>query len=174
MDYKITHYKINSTNTCRFVLGSAGQKPLFVIGLNPSTADDKKPDRTIRRVMGFAEGNGFDSFVMLNLYPQRATKPTDLEKQIDLEILNKNIVEILNAISEIPNPTILAAWSATISVRGYFKECIQRLCVATKDKNINWRKLGESTKEGHPRHPLYAPYILPLTKFDIENYLTKL
>lgn len=90
MDYKITHYKINSNNTYRFVLGSSGQKPLFVIGLNPSTADDKKPDKTIRRVMGFAEGNGFDSFVMMNLYPQRATKPTDLEKQLDLEILNKN------------------------------------------------------------------------------------
>lgn len=52
MEYKITHYKINSNNTCRFVLGSSGQKPLFVIGLNPSTADDKKPDRTIRRVIG--------------------------------------------------------------------------------------------------------------------------
>lgn len=171
MEYKITHYKINSNNTCRFVLGSSGQKPLFVVGLNPSTADDKKPDRTIKRVMRFAKDNGFDSFVMLNLYPQRATKPTDLDKQIDLQILNENIEEILNIISEIPNPTILAAWSATISVRGYFKDCIQKLSEATKDKNINWRKIGETTKEGHPRHPLYAPSILPFTQFDMENYL---
>jgi hypothetical protein len=174
MEYNITHYKINSNNTCRFVLVSSGKKTLFVVGLNPSTADDKKPDRTIRRVMGFAKDNGFDSFVMLNLYPQRATKPTDLDKQIDLQILNENIDEIQNIISEIPNPTILAAWSATISVRRYFKECIQQLNEATKDKNINWRKLGESTKEGHPRHPLYAHSSLPMNLFDIENYLTKL
>jgi hypothetical protein len=174
MDYKITHYKINSNNTCRFVLGSAGQKTLFVIGLNPSIADENDADPTIKRVMGFTEGNGFDSFVMLNLYPQRATKPTDLDKQIDFEILNENILEILNIISDISNPTILAAWGTKISVRRYFKDCIYKLSEATKDKNINWRKLGESTKEGHPRHPLYAPYILPLNTFDIENYLTKL
>lgn len=174
MDYKITHYKINSNNTCRFVLGSSGLKPLFVIGLNPSTADDKKPDRTVSRVIRFAEDNGFDSFVMLNLYPQRATKPTDLDKQIDPQILNKNISEILNIISVIPNPTILAAWSATISIRKYFKDCILQLNHATKDKNINWRKLGESTKEGLPRHPLYAHSSLPLNSFDIVNYMTKL
>jgi hypothetical protein len=171
MEYKIAHYKINTGNTCRYVLGSFGENPLFVIGLNPSTADDKKPDRTTRRVMGFAEGNGFDSFVMLNLYPQRATKPTDLDKEIDNAKIEANIEEILNAINGIPNPTILAAWSATISIRGYFKECIQRLFDATKENKINWIKLGEPTKEGHPRHPLYALKEIELTKFDVQAYI---
>ena len=43
---------------------------MYVIGINPSTANEEKPDRTIGRVMGFAEENGFDGFAMINLYPQ--------------------------------------------------------------------------------------------------------
>jgi len=171
MEYTITHYTINSDNTCRFVLGTYGVKPLFVVGLNPSTADDKVADSTIKRVMGFAEGNGFDSFVMLNLYPQRATYPTDLEMEIDTAKLENNISEILSILNDYQTPTVIAAWGATISVRRYFKDCIQNLYEATKNKDINWRKIGESTKDGHPRHPLYAPYRLPLTMFDIENYI---
>jgi hypothetical protein len=156
------------------VLGSSGQKPLFVIGLNPSTADDKEADRTIKRVMGFAEGNGFDSFVMLNLYPQRATYPTDLDFQIDNSKLDENISEILKVVDCYSTSTILAAWGTSISIRGYFKTCIKQLFVSINHRNINWVKIGESTKEGHPRHPLYAPYALPLNEFDIENYLTQL
>lgn len=60
---------IGNTGRLRYVLSKPGKNVLFVIGVNPSTANEEKPDPTMRKVIGFAEVNGFDGFVMLNLYP---------------------------------------------------------------------------------------------------------
>ena len=120
MEYQITQYKCNDANNARFILSNIKDKPLVVIGLNPSTADEEKPDRTINKVMGFAEGNDFDSFVMLNLYPQRATNPDDLHFEIDKNLLEQNILEIKNLLKKHNDITILASWSDKISSREYF------------------------------------------------------
>ena len=122
MEYQITQYKCNDANNARFILSNIKDKPLVVIGLNPSTADEEKPDRTINKVMGFAEGNDFDSFVMLNLYPQRATNPDDLHFEIDKNLLEQNILEIKNLLKKHNDITILASWSDKISSREYFKK----------------------------------------------------
>jgi len=99
MGYLPTIYVNNNDNSCRFALGTEGTKPLIVIGINPSTADDKNPDKTINRVMGFAEGNGFDSFIMLNLYPQRTPYPSDLHSNLDLGIHNQNLKTISGSLN---------------------------------------------------------------------------
>ena len=62
MNYNIDKYIKNEDNSARFVLGMDSRNPLFVIGVNPSTADDRKPDATIRRIMGYAQRNEFDGF----------------------------------------------------------------------------------------------------------------
>ena len=92
MEYKIEIYKGNRDN--RYLLGTKGVRPLIVMGINPSTADAEKPDPTIRKVMGFAEINGFDSFVMINVYPQRATIPKELHKKPDKNIMQENAERI--------------------------------------------------------------------------------
>ena len=46
-----------------------GNNPLVVIGVNPSTATNKKLDFTVTKVMEYAERNDFDSFIILNVYP---------------------------------------------------------------------------------------------------------
>lgn len=89
MDYN--NISMEGDNMMRFVLQKVGAKPLVVLGLNPSTADDSTPDNTIRRIMHLAEHNGFDSFVMFNVYPLRATKPKDLPYDIDYDIHNRNL-----------------------------------------------------------------------------------
>ena len=61
-----------NADTVRYLLKKEGKRVLYVIGINPSTANEEMPDRTIVRVMGFAEDNGFDGFAMINLYPQRS------------------------------------------------------------------------------------------------------
>lgn len=64
--------------------------PLIIIALNPSTADEKLPDDTMKRVVPYMEINGFDGFVMLNLYPLRSTNPKVLKGiVIDPEIRKK-------------------------------------------------------------------------------------
>lgn len=174
MEYQITQYKCNDANNARFILSNIKDKPLVVIGLNPSTADEEKPDRTINKVMGFAEGNDFDSFVMLNLYPQRATNPDNLHLEIDKNLLEQNIREIQDLLKKHNEITILASWSDKISSREYFSTCIRSIYDITSNMNVTWKKIGELTKKGNPRHPLYSSYNLPLTNFDINNYIEKL
>lgn len=174
MGFQPTIYKNNNDNSCRFALGTEGINPLIVIGINPSTANDKDSDRTINRVIGFAEGNGFDSFVMLNLYPQRTPFPDDLHVKRDISITTINLKIISEILEKYDAPKILAAWSEKIAVRDYLIDCLKEIFEATKKHNVNWIKLGEFTKTGHPRHPLYASYSLALTSFDIESYIEKL
>lgn len=66
MQYNIDIYKIDDENQHRFMLGSLSEKTLFVFGVNPSTADDKKPDPTIKKFMFFSEKHEYTSFVMFN------------------------------------------------------------------------------------------------------------
>ena len=74
MDYlPICNETGKSQGDHRFVLEQPGKKMLLVVGLNPSTADETHPDPTTHKVMGFAEGGGYDGFAMLNLSSERAT-----------------------------------------------------------------------------------------------------
>ena len=68
MDYlPICNETGKSQGDHRFVLEHPGKKMLLVVGLNPSIADETHPDPTMHKVMGFAEGGGYDGFAMLNL-----------------------------------------------------------------------------------------------------------
>ena len=55
------------------------------IGHNPSTADHEVDDPTVKRWMHFARAWGHDGFVAVNLYPIRATDPSEARKWIDWE-----------------------------------------------------------------------------------------
>lgn len=48
------------------------------IGLNPSTADEKKDDPTVRREVNFCRSWGLTGYWKLNLFTWRATQPSDL------------------------------------------------------------------------------------------------
>ena len=87
MDYQIKQM-IGDEKTHRYVLASRCAKPLVVIGVNPSTANEKYPDPTVRKVMGFAELNNYDGFVMLNLYAQRSTNFKGVHNKRDIKNLN--------------------------------------------------------------------------------------
>tara|TARA_R110000787_G_scaffold42161_3_gene103679 strand:+ start:2785 stop:3021 length:237 start_codon:yes stop_codon:yes gene_type:complete len=71
-------YQCNSDDSARFILGKNGARKLFVVGLNPSTANKEKSDTTVAKVETVARNNGFDGFVMANLYPLRSTDPNEL------------------------------------------------------------------------------------------------
>ncbi len=51
---------------------------VLFICLNPSTADAKTDDPTVRRMIGFAKQFGFGRLLVGNLFAFRATKPSDL------------------------------------------------------------------------------------------------
>ena len=59
-------------------------KPLvMIIGLNPSTADEKVNDPTITRCISFASSWGYGGVCVTNLFGFRATAPTELKAYHD-------------------------------------------------------------------------------------------
>ena len=68
-------YAPNFYSEYRYLLGTRGKNPLICIGINPSTAKPDALDNTLKSVERIALGNGYDSFLMFNVYAQRATSP---------------------------------------------------------------------------------------------------
>ena len=66
----------------RYILGTKGSRPLVCIGINPSTAAPDRLDNTLKSAQRIALFNGYDSFIMFNVYAQRATIP-DVEAEFD-------------------------------------------------------------------------------------------
>ena len=149
-------YQKSSNNKYRYALGEKSNKTLYCFGINPSTATLKKDDPTVRKVKNLAHKNEFDSVVMLNVYPQRATNPDCLDNEINLKEHYKNILKIVDIIED--GSVIWAAWGNLINKRPYLRSCLHQIQCMLKEKNIQWVKMGELTKEGNPRHPLYLKY----------------
>ena len=89
------------TDTERYILRSNGsaKKPLFVIGLNPSLADDKTNDPTFTRMEKIAKNNGFDGIIVVNLSPEISPAPENLHPTKD--ILKRGNAEIKKEIDRV-------------------------------------------------------------------------
>lgn len=146
--------QIGDKNT-RYALIQEGQRPLFVIGLNPSTADESSPDPTMQFTMRIAEYNGYDGFIMLNLYPLRATKPKDLPKDCDIELHEQNLCEIENLLKSRTNVDVWLAFGNGISKRKYLSSCFKDILYLLKKYNAHLFYINNLTKAGYPPHPLY-------------------
>ncbi len=81
-DYDVSRwlYVPNTYSEYRYILGTRGQKPLICVGINPSTAAPDALDPTLQSAQRIALNNGYDSFLMFNVYAQRATRPDDMER----------------------------------------------------------------------------------------------
>ena len=70
-------YRYVLTREARY--GSIPCSRLMYLGLNPSTADGRTDDATVRRWRGFSISFGFGgAFMAANLYAYRATDPAEL------------------------------------------------------------------------------------------------
>lgn len=172
---------IGNKDRLRYVLSKPGKNVLFVVGVNPSTANEEKPDPTMRKVMGFAEVNGFDGFVMLNLYPQRCADPDELHQEVRKHYVKKNFDhihdQVLAYIRKQNKVTILAGWGNLIEKRDYLKEIIGALYLMLngedfKDK-VEWKMIRLS-KDENPIHPLtFKEKYGPFKDFDMGLYSAK-
>lgn len=161
----------------RYILGTRGGNPLICIGINPSTAEPDNLDNTLKSVSRIAQGNDFDSWIMFNVYAQRATRPDDMDisKNQGLHRENMRAFEyILANAAEGGSPAIWAAWGAIIEKRGYLAECVQDMVELGKKYGARWLRAGSCSKKGHPHHPLYLRKDEKTQEFDIEGYLNLL
>ena len=75
----------------RYILGTRGENPLICIGINPSTAAPGDLDNTLKSVSRIAAGNGYDSWIMFNVYAQRATRPDDMDRELNARLHAENM-----------------------------------------------------------------------------------
>ncbi len=164
-------YAPNFYSEYRYILGTRGKNPLICIGINPSTARPDALDNTLRSVERIALGNGFDSFIMFNVYAQRATSPDDMEKEYNPLLHAENLAAFRYILSISEQPAIWAAWGAIIEKRKYLPSCVRDLLRSGEEYGAQWYCAGKTTKKGHPHHPLYLRKDEKLKPFDISAYL---
>ena len=164
-------YAPNFYSEYRYILGTRGENPLICIGINPSTARPDDLDNTLKSVERIALGNGFDSFLMFNVYAQRATDPDAMEKACNWQLHKENMEAFRYVLSISKNPTVWAAWGAIIEKRKYLPECVRDMVKIGQEYGATWVCAGAITKKGHPHHPLYLRKDEKIKPFDIESYL---
>ncbi len=155
----------------RYILGTRGEKPLVCIGVNPSTAAPDDLDNTLKSVQRIAAHNGYDSFVMFNVYAQRATRPEDMDRTMDERLHRENMAAFDYVLSHAgPAPAVWAAWGSVIETRGYLKRCVQDMIDVGRRYGAVWYTAGARSKKGHPHHPLYLRKDSTLDSFDAAAY----
>ncbi len=164
-------YAPNFYSEYRYILGTRGKNPLICIGINPSTAEPGNLDNTLKSVERIALGNGFDSFIMFNVYAQRATNPDAMEKQCNEALHRENLAAFRYVLSISEKPAVWAAWGAIIEKRDYLPKCLGDMVAAGYEYGAKWYCAGAVTKKGHPHHPLYLRKDEKLKPFAVEAYL---
>ena len=157
----------------RYSLGQDGTNPLICFGVNPSTAKPGDLDPTVASVARFAKEQGYDGWLMFNLYPQRATNPNNMHKHFQKKIHDKNVEAIQKLLNERPNGLdVWCAWGTLIEKRPYLSRCLKDISDSLVKNECNYFTRGNISKAGHPHHPLYLRKESPMDRFDIAEYLS--
>ena len=151
----------------------ASRPPCVWVMINPSTADARTDDPTIRRVVAFSRAWGFGSIEVFNLFGLRAVSPTALvEHPEPVGPDNDRILaEYVEQFDWLPyavstpdpalppiaaTPIVVCAWGVHGARYGRDREVYRLL----SDRSVYTYRIGDPTKGGHPRHPLYLPGVL--------------
>ena len=132
-----------------------GDRLILWIGLNPSTADEAQLDPTLTRIRSFSQREGFDGFIMGNLFGLRTPYPKEMMAAPD-PVGPENDAALLAAAARCER--IVAAWGAG----GFFQERAQAVAKLLAAHEL-WG-LG-TTQGGDPRHPLYVKATQPLLRW---------
>lgn len=157
-DFGTAHYSDDETHRYALRVPLPGMlrpaRTMVVIGLNPSTATEDKPDPTLRRCVRFAQREWCDVLVMLNLFSIRSTDPMAL--YLGGAVLSDDDTDL--ALGTYRNSDIVvAAWG----VHGdHFPARVERVLELARPM-FCWG----FTKSGQPRHPLYLRNDTPLVEF---------
>ena len=162
----------------RYILGTRGRNPLICSGVNPSTAAPGERANTLKSVARIAEGNGYDSWIMFNVYAQRATRPQDMDRELNLRLHRENMSAFEYVLSQAAeggrSPAVWAAWGTIIEQRDYLPGCVRDMVLLGERYGAHWLRVGKCSAKGHPHHPLYLRKDEKTCPFDVEAYLNSL
>lgn len=132
---------------------------VLFIGLNPSTADDKIDDPTIKRCIQFAKRWGYGGMCIVNLFAYRATKPENMLAQNDP--VGPDNMAAIAAITNRPRvKLIVCAWGGEGGHRGQDKAVCALIAKTGKALFC-----FQTNKDGSPQHPLYVRGDKPLEPY---------
>jgi hypothetical protein len=145
-----TNYRYELTRTW-----DRSKKPVLFVMLNPSTADSRIDDPTIRRCMGFAQAWGKGGIIVVNLFAWRATDPRSLYKLAKAEAVGPDndrhiVAACLRADLHV------AAWGTHGRLCGRDREVVELANHAIISNGVGPGMTAlKATKNGDPMHPLY-------------------
>ena len=114
---------------------------ILYIMLNPSLANEKNDDPTIRRLINFTKKFNYGGFLVGNIFTTITPNPKEIDKSKGMS--DKNFEKLLNLINKVDQ--IVYAWGNSVEEPQLLKELI--LSPKCFGKNLN----------GTPKHPLYLP-----------------
>lgn len=127
----------------------SGDRIVAFIGLNPSVADAKIDDPTIRRCINFAKSWGYDGLIMLNLFAYRSTNPKNLlDKETHYIFGPENEATLRQLLPKVD--AVICAWGSHKTVGSLTPKLLLKQFGAEHFKCLGL------TKSGAPRHPLYV------------------
>lgn len=146
----------------RFVLRrtwGTGRAVMFVM-LNPSIADERRLDPTVRRCVGYAKRWGFETLWVGNLYSLVSSYPEDVPRD-SAPVHPETDGELVSMARQCDR--VVVAWGTQpfLAERAHN---VTKLLARERDLYC----LGR-TKDGWPRHPLYRSY-----EANLEIYRTKI
>ena len=122
-----------------------GDDYALIVGLNPSTADHRQDDPTIRRCIGFARDWGYSGLCVANLFAYRATFPGDLMAAED-PIGPRNDYWLRQV-----------SMKAAIVVCGWGNHGLWQGRADTVKRMLPGMHMLRMNGSGEPAHPLYLP-----------------
>jgi hypothetical protein len=125
-----------------------GLPAVAFVMLNPSTADARRDDPTIRRCINLARAWGFGSMCAVNLFAFRATHPADLRAAPDPvgPANDRHLLRVCSAADQ-----TIVAWGVHGSFRRRDAQVLDLIARCCRPRCLGL------TKAGLPRHPLMIP-----------------
>jgi len=127
-----------------------GDQHILWVMLNPSTADERRPDPTVARCLDYSARWGFSHVHVCNLFALRTTDPRKLyvskapEGPRNDDVLSTTSQAVMSS-----GGWQIAAWGAHGALRGRGRAVAQMLASYGELRCLT------VTKGGHPGHPLY-------------------
>lgn len=148
--------------TLHRIVGMLGEGTLLWVMLNPSTADEREDDPTIRRCIRFTRDLGFGVMRVVNLYALRATSPSAL-RLTQYPIGPSNDATIRDEVAELGlGDAIMAAWGSHAPPSRVAD--VRRIIEEARSPEVPVLALKVNA-DGNAGHPLYlsastepAPY----------------
>lgn len=130
--------------------------------LNPSTADDVVNDPTIERCQRRAVQWGYGHMDVVNLFALRSTDPANLYTHAD-PFGPDNLDHILAAVEKAA--VLVCGWGQHGKLHNADSRVLTHLRTTCAGKAHALR----INKDGTPAHPLYLPYTLTPTPYDLKD-----